>query len=322
MTTLAPIILFCYNRPWHVEQTLIALSKNELADQCVLYIYCDGPKEDSTEEQIKKIKDVRNVVRKENWCKEVHIIEAEKNKGLADSIICGVKDVINKHGSCIVLEDDLVSSPYFLRYMNIALNFYKDYPSVFSVSANRPPLSIMQIPDDYQFDVFVCLRSYSTGWATWKDRWDKIDWSMDIFDKYKSNKSIAEALSRLGDDFAPMMQMQEDGKIDSWAVRFGFMHFVHHAVAILPCNSYVTNIGFDGSGIHSGKVKNLYENDLSLSVKEPRLLDVVYEDKRIVNAFYNSYTYAKRPLWQKAINFIARKLGLKPLFVIKKKVYA
>ena len=319
---LAPIILFCYNRPWHVEQTLIALSKNELADQSVLYIYCDGPRENATEEQIEKIKEVRRVVRKENWCKEVYIIESEQNKGLANSIIGGVTNVVNKHGSCIVLEDDLVSSPYFLKYMNKVLNFYMDYPSVFSVSANRPPLSKMQIPDDYQFDVFVCLRSYSTGWATWKDRWNRIDWSMDIYDKYKSNKSITEALSRLGDDFAPMMQMQEDGEIDSWAVRFGFMHFVHHAIAILPCNSYVTNIGFDGSGIHSGTVKNLYENDLSLSVNEPRLLDVVYEDQRIINAFYNVFTYAKRPLWQKAINFIARKLRFKPPFVIKKKVYA
>lgn len=320
--TLAPIILFCYNRPWHVEQTLIALSKNELADQSVLYIYCDGPRENATEEQIENIKEVRKVVRKEQWCKEVHIIEAGKNKGLADSIIGGVTDVVNKHGSCIVLEDDLVSSPYFLKYMNKTLNFYKDYPCVFSVSANRPPLSKMQIPEDYQFDVFVCLRSYSTGWATWKDRWDRIDWSMDLFDKYKSNKSITEALSRLGDDFAPMMQMQEEGKIDSWAVRFGFMHFVHHAVAILPCNSYVTNIGFDGSGIHSGTVKNLYENDLSLSVKEPRLLDVIYEDRRLINTFYTAFTFTKRPLWKKAINFIARKLGKKPPFVIKKKVYA
>lgn len=319
---LAPIILFCYNRPWHVEQTLIALSKNEMADESVLYIYCDGPKENATEEQINNIKITRDVVRKNKWCKEVHIIEAERNKGLANSIIGGVTDVVNKHGFCIVLEDDLVSSPYFLKYMNKALNFYMDYPSVFSVSANRPPLSNMQIPGDYLFDVFVCLRSYSTGWATWKDRWDRIDWSMDLFDKYKSNKSITEALSRLGDDFAPMMQMQEDGKIDSWAVRFGFMHFVHHAVAILPCNSYVTNIGFDGSGIHSGNVKNLYENDLSLSAEDPRLLDVIYEDKKIINAFYNAFTYTKRPLWQKAINFIARKIGFKQPFVIKKKVYA
>lgn len=319
---LAPIILFCYNRPWHVEQTLIALSKNKLADQSVLYIYCDGPKENAAEEQISKIKQVREVVRKEQWCKEVHIVESEKNKGLADSIIGGVTDVVNKYGSCIVLEDDLVSSPYFLKYMNKALNFYKTYPSVFSVSANRPPLSMMEIPDDYDFDVFVCLRSYSTGWATWKDRWDKIDWSMDLFDKYKTNKSIVDALNRLGDDFAPMMQMQEDGKIDSWAVRFGFMHFVHHAVAILPCNSYVTNIGFDGSGIHSGTVKNLYENDLTLCAKDPRLLDVIYEDKRMINSFYNVFTYKKRPLWQKGINFVARKLGFTTLFVIKKKVYA
>lgn len=318
---LAPIILFCYNRPWHVEQTLIALSKNELANQSVLYIYCDGPKENATEEQINNIKKTREVVKKEKWCKEVHIIEAEKNKGLADSIIGGVTDVVNKYGSCIVLEDDLVSSPYFLKFMNNSLNFYKDYPSVFSVSANRPPLSKMQIPDDYQFDVFVCLRSYSTGWATWKDRWDRIDWSMDLFDKYKTNKSITEALSRLGDDFAPMMQMQEDGKIDSWAVRFGFMHFVHHAVAILPCNSYVTNIGFDGTGTHSGTVQSLYENDLSLCAVTPRMLDVIYEDKRIINAFYNVYTYTKRPLWKKIINRVRKLFGCKSSYLVKKRIY-
>lgn len=322
MTNLSPIILFCYNRPWHVEQTLEALSHNELADQSVLYIYCDGPKANATEEQLQNIALVRQVVRKRQWCKEVHIVEAEKNKGLANSIIGGVTDVINKYGKVFVLEDDLVSSPHMLKFVNKALDFYEDYAGVFSISVNRPPLSKMQIPEDYPYDVFACLRSYSTGWGTWKDRWNKVDWSMDAFDRCKQNPDMLRALCRLGDDFPPMMQMQEDGKIDSWAVRFGFAHFKHHAVAILPCRSYVTNIGFDGTGTHSGTVANVYKNDLSQSVTNPRMLDMVYEDDRIINAFYNAFTYKRRPLWQKAINYIARKLGKKAPFVIKKKVYA
>lgn len=319
---LAPIILFCYNRLWHVEQTLIALSKNELADRSILYIYCDGPKENATEEQIEKIKEVRRIVRQQQWCKEVHIVDAEKNKGLANSVIEGVTNVINQHGSCIVLEDDLVSSPYFLKYMNMALNYYQDYSGVMSISANRPPMSKMQIPDNYQYDVFACLRSYSTGWATWKDRWSKVDWTMDDFERCKCNPDMLRALNRLGEDFAPMMQMQADGKIDSWAVRFGFSHFKNHSVAILPCKSYVTNIGFDGTGTHSGTIAKTYENDLSQSVENPRFLEVVYEDDRIINAFYSSFYPKRRPLWKKAVNFIARKLGKRAPFVIKKRVYA
>ena len=322
MTNLAPIIVFCYNRPEHLEQTLDALSRNELADQSTLYIYCDGHKEGASDEMRQKIADVRLVARKRQWCKEVHIVEAEKNKGLANSIIGGVTDVINKYGKVFVLEDDLVSSPHMLKFANKVLDFYEDYAGVFSISVNRPPLNKMEIPEDYPYDVFACLRSYSTGWGTWKDRWEKVDWSMDEFDRCKQNLDMLRALSRLGDDFPPMMQMQEDGKIDSWAVRFGFAHFKHHAVAILPCRSYVTNIGFDGTGTHSGTVANVYENDLSQSVTNPRMLDMVYEDDRIINAFYNVFTYQRRPLWQKAINYIARKLGKKAPFVIKKKVYA
>lgn len=322
MTNLAPIIVFSYNRPDHLDLTLDALSRNELADQSTLYIYCDGPKDGASEEMHQKIADVRLVARKRQWCKEVHIVEAEKNKGLANSIIGGVTDVINKHGKVFVLEDDLVSSPHMLKFVNKALDFYEDYAGVYSISVNRPPLSKMQIPEDYPYDVFACLRSYSTGWGTWKDRWNKVDWSMDAFDRCKKNPDMLRALCRLGDDFPPMMQMQEDGKIDSWAVRFGFAHFKHHAVAILPCRSYVTNIGFDGTGTHSGTVANVYENDLSQSVTNPRMLDMVYEDDRIINAFYNAFTYQRRPLWQKAINYIARKLGKKAPFVIKKKVYA
>jgi GT2 family glycosyltransferase len=117
---LSPIILFVYNRPSHTEQTLKDLMQNELADQSVLYIYADGPKENATEEQIKKINEVRQLIRSKTWCKEAHIKEAEKNKGLADSIIDGGTEQVNKYGKVIVLEHDLITARGFLKYMNKA----------------------------------------------------------------------------------------------------------------------------------------------------------------------------------------------------------
>ena len=320
---LAPVIVFSYNRPNHLRQTLETLAKNDLAQESVLYIYCDGAKPGATEEQRQRIVENRNVAHSAEGFKEVFVVEAPHNKGLANSIIDGVTDVINEYGKVIVLEDDLLTSPFFLDYMNSALDFYEFRPGVMSISANRPPMEELEIPKEYPFDVFVSLRSYSTGWATWKNRWNQVDWSMDYLDELLKHPEQIEAFNRAGDDMTKMLLLQRHGKIDSWAIRFSFAHFKEHLVAILPCISYVDNIGFDGSGIHSGvNTTNEYRNNLSLSVKEPKFVDMIYEDSRIINAFYNRFCEKKRPLYQRVVNALFRKLGEKPPFVIKKKVYA
>lgn len=320
---LAPIIVFSYNRPDHLRRTLEALSKNEWAAESDLFIFCDGAKEDATEEQLTKIVQNRTVAHTAQGFRTIQVVEREKNMGLADSIITGVTSVIDDYGRVIVLEDDLITSPYFLRYMNLALDYYDGRLGVMSISANRPPKDKMEIPNDYEYDVFVCLRSYSTGWATWKEKWRQVDWSLDYLEDFLNHRHQIEAFNRAGDDMTDMLIMQRTGIIDSWAIRFGFAHFREHAVAILPCISYVDNIGFDGTGRHSGtNMTGEFRNDLSLCIKNPRFVDIIYEDTRIINAFYNRFCRKKRPLWQKAINFIYRKLHWKQPFVIKKKIFA
>lgn len=329
MINLAPIIVFNYNRADHSIRTWEALSKNVYAKDSELFLYCDGPKANATEEQRNKVTEVHaaalqyaEVAKKQGLYKDVHVVCAEQNKGLANSIIGGVTDVINKYDRVIVLEDDLLTSPYFLKYMNEALDFYKSRPGVMSISANRPPVNKMTIPADYPYDVFASLRSYSTGWATWKDRLNRVDWSMDYLNDFLSRPEQVEAFNRGGDDMTEMLCMQRDGKIDSWAIRFSFAHFKEHCVAILPCVPYVDNIGFDGTGIHSGTNELDFRNDILQAPENPRFPEIVYEDKRIINAFANYYCRVPRPLWQKALNWMARKLGKKQVFVVKKKVYA
>ena len=166
---MSPIVLFVYNRPWHTRQTLEALRKNHLADQSILYVYADGPKQQSFDEDLEKIKEVRSIVRDKKWCKEVVIIESSENKGLAGSILNGVTEVINKHGRAIVLEDDIVTSPGFLQYMNDSLNIYAEKKKVMHISAYSPLLWVKSQ------DTFFSRLSHCWGWATWKSRWNKLE---------------------------------------------------------------------------------------------------------------------------------------------------
>lgn len=327
--TLAPVIVFNYNRPDHSLRTWEALAQNEYAAQSELYIYCDGPKANASDEMRQRIAELHAQAKqyaidapKEGKFKAVHVVCAEVNKGLANSIIGGVSEVIAKHGRVIVLEDDLLTSPYFLKYMNKALDKYESYPAVFSISANRPPVNKMAIPEDYEYDVFVSLRSFSTGWATWKEKWERIDWSLDYLDDFLKHPQQIKSFHHGGDDLTNMLLLQRDHKIDSWAIRYAFQHFYHHAVAILPCIPYVDNIGFDGTGIHSWNDETDFRNNVSLALENPRLPDVIFEDERIINAFYSYYSSNKRPFWQRAINTIYRKLGKPAPFVIKKRIYS
>lgn len=326
---LAPVIVFNYNRPDHSSQTWDALSRNQYAAETELYLYCDGPKATASDDMRRRIADLHAQAKqyaidapKDGKFKAVHVVCAEVNKGLANSIIGGVSEVIAKHGRVIVLEDDLLTSPYFLKYMNTALDKYESYPAVFSISANRPPVNKMAIPEDYEYDVFVSLRSFSTGWATWKEKWERIDWSLDFLDDFLKHPQQIKSFHHGGDDLTNMLLLQRDNKIDSWAIRYAFQHFYHHAVAILPCIPYVDNIGFDGTGIHSWNDETDFRNNVSLALENPRLPDVIFEDERIINAFYSYYSSNKRPFWQRAINTIYRKLGKPAPFVIKKRIYS
>src|SRR3989338_525512 len=127
---LAPITVFVYNRPWHIKQTIESLKKNKEAKKSDLFIFSDGPK---NEDDQKKVDEVRKYIKKVNGFKMVTIIERQKNLRLANSIIAGVTEIINKYGKIIVLEDDLIASPYFLKFMNKGLDLYKKEERVASI---------------------------------------------------------------------------------------------------------------------------------------------------------------------------------------------
>jgi hypothetical protein len=287
----APIVLFTYNRPIHTRKTLEALSINILADQSILYIFVDGAKENSKQEDLIKHNEVKEIIREKNWCKEVHIIEREKNYALADNIVSGVTEIVNKYGKVIVLEDDIVTSKSFLSYMNQCLEYYEDRPTIFSISAYNQSKQKLIIPDDYDFDVYLSIKPYPWGWGTWLDRWRKVDWGLKRYSNFINNKYMVKNFSLAGDDLLGMLKGQIEGKINSWWIRFLFYHFENQAYTIQPSNSMVNNIGMDGSGVHSW-IDNRWDTELYSGKNNFRLLDVLYKDERIENSFRQATTFS------------------------------
>ena len=180
--TIAPIILFTFNRLEHTKRTVEALKQNSLASETELYIYSDGPRDENVRKIVNEVRDYIKTIR---GFKKITIIEQNKNKGLANSIIDGVNDIFNKYERVIVLEDDLVTSKYFLEYMNESLEVYNNRQDIWSIAGYSPNINI---PNSYSEEVYLTKRGCSWGWATWKNRWILNDWNIDDYDKFIKNK--------------------------------------------------------------------------------------------------------------------------------------
>ena len=162
----APVVLFVYNRPDHTRRVLAALAANSLISKTQVYVFADGPKEKATENDKQKIEAVRVLLREFNLFPITAIFEAEVNLGLADSIINGVSKLLDSHETVIVVEDDLDLSPYFLDYMNRALDCYRFDARVISIGACNFFGEDDGLPETFFLPVPDCW-----GWATWKNRW-------------------------------------------------------------------------------------------------------------------------------------------------------
>jgi hypothetical protein len=284
---LSPLVIFVYNRLQHLRKTIEALKSNYYATETFLYIFSDGPKNDNDKYRVAH---VREYIKKIDGFKNLEIISQEQNIGLANSVINGVTKVIEQHGRVIVLEDDIVTSPYYLSYMNKALNYYINHRNVFSITGfNHSPMT-MKIPKYYKHDVFLNPRASSWGWGAWKDRWELVDWDVKDYLKLYMDDSFKISYNISGNDKFDMLRDQMNGKIDSWAIRWDLAHYKNNAGCVYPVISYLNNIGFDDTGVHCGQKKFFYFiNELILAKKNSVFLKNITFDKKMIRNYARLY---------------------------------
>lgn len=288
---LAPILLFAYNRPRHLQHTVEALAHNPLAQESELFVFSDGAR---TEDDREDVELVRSYIHTIEGFKTVHRIERDRNYGLAANIINGVTDIVNRYGRVIVLEDDLVTAPGFLQFMNDALDTYADEPRVGHIQAydftQNPRLP----------ETFLIKFTGSWGWATWQRAWQHFNPD----GQYLLNELHRRHLTRRFDfngkyGFTRMLRRQVEGKNNSWAIRWNASLFLQDILSLNVGRSLVQNEGFDGSGTHCG-ADHLYEARLYKERLRVEKISPVTENLEARKIFERYYARTNS-LWAKGM---------------------
>jgi hypothetical protein len=274
----APVALFVYNRPGHTRQTVEALLANTLANQTPLQVFSDAPRNEAAS---LAVAEVRSYIRSITGFKTVTIIERETNLGLARSIIDGVTSLCEEYGRVIVMEDDLITSPHFLSYMNDALTRYEKEDRVMQVSGHIFPVPEFTRREEALFLPFMT----SWGWGTWIRAWKHFDPSAQGWEKIKSDSVLRNRFNLDGHyDYSTMLEQQMSGKVDSWAIRWQLSAFLRNGLALFPPQSLVKNIGLD-SGTHGSRMLRWTLSGQAISIRPvsfPRSIQVIEHDYILV----------------------------------------
>ncbi len=294
----APILLFVYNRPEHTRQALHSLLQNPLAKESELFIYSDAAKE---KELQPAVDEVRQLIHSVNGFARITLIERKENWGLAKSIINGVSTQVKAFGRVIVLEDDLIVAPQFLKFMNNALEVYKDEPKVGHIQACE------FFEDNSLPDTFLIKWTGSWGWATWERAWKLFNPDGKTLLRELEEQQLTKTFDfNHAYRFTRMLRRQVEGKNNSWAIRWNASLFLNNVLSLNVGKSLVKNIGFDGSGTNCGGgglyASSLYQLELPVIKINP-----VEENKKARKSVENYYRKTNS-FYAKAIRRIKRTL--------------
>ncbi len=279
-TIPAPILLFVYNRPEHVVRTVEALQRNTLAAESELFVYSDAAREEKDKEMVEL---TRAFVKSIGGFKSVTVIEREENHGLARNIIDGVTSMVERYGRVIVLEDDLITSPYFLQFMNDALETYKDEPRVGHIQG----CDFTKDPD--LPETFLIKWTGSWGWATWERAWKHFNPDGKALLAELEARGLTHRFDFNGKyGFTRMLRRQIEGKNNSWAIRWNASLFLKDILSLNAGRSLVQNIGFDGSGTNCGG-GGLYTSDLHMEALKVEKISPIEENESARRCFERYY---------------------------------
>lgn len=279
-----PVALFVYNRLEHTKRTVGALKVNLGALDTDLIVFSDGPK---TNIETQKVAELRDYLKTIEGFKSVQIIESDRNKGLANSIIDGVTVMIANFGQVIILEDDLVTSPYFLQFMNEGLEKYKDTDEVISIHGYTYGVK------DNLPETFFLRGADCWGWATWQRGWQHFESDGAKLLEALTSQGLVRAFNLDGaNDCAEMLESQVAGKISSWAIRWHASAFLKNKLTLYPGQSLVQNIGVDGSGTHCYS-STVY--DVNVRANPIKIMDIPVEESSAARRAFIKYFKSLKP---------------------------
>jgi len=289
MTNLAPIVLFTYNRLWYTQQTINSLLLNPLAKDSELFIFSDGWK---NEKDKPNVESVRSYLKTIEGFKSITIYESKKNKGLANSTIEGVTQIINQYHKVIVLEDDLLVATYFLDFMNEALVLYENEVLIGNIQGHVYSCKMPKL------DSFIISSVDSLGWGTWKRAWVLFEPDgKKLLNEIVSKNLIKEFNFEGAYPFIKMLRYQIEGKNNSWAIRWRASLFLNQKLSVNVGKSLIQHIGWDGAGTHCNRGA-MYKDKLYWSKIPVNPIIPIEENRKAKDALKRMYWWRNTKLFK------------------------
>lgn len=276
----APIVVFAFNRLDSLKSTIASLLENKEASSSDLFVYVDGPRQ-TIDGEFEKVEQVKRYVESISGFHSLHYKFSDHNKGLANSIISGTTEIFESYDRLIVIEDDLFVSHSFLQFMNAMLDRFAHDERIMQVSGYGCKLNKKAI-SDYPYDVYINERAHSWSWATWKDRWISVDWSVSDFETLSKSKTLIKKFNKRGSDLYGMLKDYMEGKNQSWYIRFNYSMHKQGRYSVMPIKSLVKNDGF-GNNATNCSGYNRYKVDFEIQHSgDFRVPDVLVPNEKII----------------------------------------
>jgi hypothetical protein len=301
MKDLIPIAIFVFDRPDILQETLDALSKNQGIEKHQLIFFCDGPCENENSVRLKNIEKVYKVIESIKWSKDVKVFKKSKNFGLANSIVNGVSQVLNDYENVIVLEDDIKTSPFFLKYMRDSLLLYKNNLDVVSISGFNYPLENINV----DYETFFLKGTDCWGWATWQRGWAFFEPDAKILLRKINEKKIKKHFDFNGNYKFSKMLKKTIRKNHSWAVKWYASAYLANKYTLYPVKSLVKNIGDKGTNVKQNNLKMLGHD---ISMKEIVSFEIKVEQSEFMYAQISNHFAKYYNIFYRIHNFLEQKI--------------
>ncbi|MES2629344.1 MAG: glycosyltransferase family 2 protein [Bacteroidota bacterium] len=297
--SLAPIIVFAYNRPDLLQRTLDSLGQNELISSSEVFIYCDGAKTGASESDRSRLEATAAVARSFSGPAAVTVTVRETNMGLATSVITGITEIINRFGRAIIIEDDVLLSRYFLRFMNDALTVYENEPKVKSIG------SWVYYKDKFPYSYFLRVPD-TIAWATWKKDWEEFEKDPVVLKTELANRNLTDRFNLDGNlDQMRMLNDQIAGRVNSWAIRWAANFILNDKYCFYPKQALAKHIGFAKGATHTQTMD--YNKNLVVSQSQIRVERMEPKEDEAALATLVKFNRSLNRLHKKLLNLILSK---------------
>ena len=245
------ILLICYNRPIH---TLHVLDKIMEQSPKNLYVFQDLPCDKKKIQQVQLCGKVQMLVQQAIAGTEtqLHYMRPKQHMGCGLGPVMAMNWFFAENEMGIILEDDAVPHADFFEYAATLLERYKDDDRVRAIGSMH--LDERSYGDGSYY--FSMMNRTLCAWATWRRAWAD-------FDMYHRNVTREQLNGILKQDYGCPLRMREywceklaEVQKDayyhtSWDMQFWISIWLHRGCGIMPNVNLCTNIGFDGSGVHT-----------------------------------------------------------------------